>query len=445
MLTQVQAAFREPARPREVADERLIIHQRTDPSKATHLVIFVHGLGGVRYGKKATWGDFPRLVFEDFPGVDVGMYAYRTLLRRWKFWRSIDLEDEAMTFSDSFKGLTNYRSLLLLGHSMGGILCKGAVARLATEPDSADVMQKIGGILLMATPQLGSTKVPKLLSGLTRDSRVLKAHSRYVTTIETTFRDRIHTGLSYPLDDKDHVPCWALIASDDFWVDRLSAGIGLESHQKRTVAGTHTSIVKPKDKKDDGYRFINDCIARVMSNSERPRRKFDARPARGEELRVINELATKLFGQGVSNLQLMHDWWKVNPNVFWVLHRITSAPGYRNQELVGYFCVLPVNDATRDQLREERITGATIPAAGIVPPAGHKGTVYIGAIAGTDRSSKASILLSLSTYLESLAALNGLLLLARPVTDDGLRIAQQYEMEPVQQPGLGHMYEATLG
>ena len=123
MLTQVQAAFREPARPREVADERLIIHQRTDPSKATHLVIFVHGLGGVRYGKKATWGDFPRLVFEDFPGVDVGMYAYRTLLRRWKFWRSIDLEDEAMTFSDSFKGLTNYRSLLLLGHSMGGILC----------------------------------------------------------------------------------------------------------------------------------------------------------------------------------------------------------------------------------------------------------------------------------------------------------------------------------
>src|SRR5690348_8235284 len=105
MLFQVQATYSEPISLSGLADERLIIHQRTDPTASTHLLIFVHGLGGTRYGKKATWGHFPKLVFEDFPNLDVGMYAYRTLARRWKVWRSIELEDEATTFGDSFKSL----------------------------------------------------------------------------------------------------------------------------------------------------------------------------------------------------------------------------------------------------------------------------------------------------------------------------------------------------
>jgi hypothetical protein len=303
----------------------------------------------------------------------------------------------------------------------------------------------MGGILLMATPQLGSTKVPGFLSWATRDSRVLKTHNKYVTKIEGTFRDRIHSGLSFPLDDKEHVPCWALLASDDFWVDRLSAGIGLQSNQQRTVSGTHTSIVKPKTKNDDGFRFISECLTRLVSNSERPRRKFESRPARFDELSVINELAVKLFGQGVSDLDLMQDWWKVNPGVFWILHRVTAASGYRNEELVGYFCVLPVNAEGKAQLRSEKITGATLGASVIVPPTQRPKAVYIGAIAGSDRSSKAAIVLSLTTFLKSLETTGPIDVLTRPVTDDGLRIAQQYEMKPVKDAGLGHIYETRLG
>ena len=102
-------------------------------------------------------------------------------------------------------------------------------------------------------------------------------------------------------------------------------------------------------------------------------------------------------------------------------------------------------DRTQARAAGRLCPGATVPASGIIPVAGHKNTVYIGAIAGTDRSSKAAIMLSLTTHLESLAALNSLQVLTRPVTEDGLRVAQQYEMEPVNKPGLGHMYGTTLG
>jgi len=443
MLPLLQSIFAEPENLRSIGNERLVIHQRTSPSAATHLAIFVHGLGGSRYGKRATWGDFPRLIFEEFPTVDVGMYSYRTFFRRVKFWRSTSLPNEAAALGDLIGSLDQYQSFILLGHSMGGILCKGSVVHLVTG-EQADTIQKISGIFLMASPQLGSTKLPGLLSLLSKDARVLKAHNRYLADIETVFRDHIHCGLSYPLEEKHHIPCWALIAADDYWVDRLSAGIGLGANQRTTIGGSHTEIVKPKSKTDDGFRFVRSCIQRAILHGEKPKRKHECRPARIEELPFINELAVRLFGNEVSSLQLMQEWWRINPNIFWILRRVTTAPAYRNEEVVGYFCVLPVVVGTGDQIRKGELTGATIPPSSIVPPAERCETVYVGAIAGTDMRSKAFISLSLTTHLEQLASSGPLEVLTRPVTADGLRLVEG-EMTPVTDSGLGHVYHATLG
>ena len=444
MYKIVQDRFADPP-VTKVKNERLVIHQRVDPTLATHLAIFVHGLGGLRYGKGATWGEFPQFIFEDFPAVDIGLYSYVTLLGRLRFWRSIPLEDEAATFADLLKRLEQYQGFVLIGHSMGGILCKGAVTSLVTTPDNDEVIQKIDGLFLMATPQLGSTRVPAVLSLGAKDARVLKSHNRYVTEIETVFRDRIHCELLYPLDDRHHIPCWALRGSDDFWVDKLSAGIGLKSSQILTVGGTHTSIVKPASKDDEGFGFVKSCLQRAILNSSRPIRKHISRPARYDELRLVNELAVRLFGEHVSNLDLMREWFYVNHDVFWVLVRVTTARAFRNEQIVGYFCVIPVTQKVRNELRAETLTGATLPAAGILPSDQRPETIYVGAIAGTDIRSKASICLSLTQYLETMARFGSLEVLTRPVTEDGLRVVEGYEMEPVTQPGLDHIYETRLG
>ena len=106
--------------------------------------------------------------------------------------------------------------------------------------------RRIKGIVLMATPQLGSLRVPQMLAWLSPDFQALKPHNHYLNRIEDVFRNQIHADTDYPFNDKLHIPCWALRAAEDFWVDPLSAGVTIRTEQMRTVRGTHASIVKPK-------------------------------------------------------------------------------------------------------------------------------------------------------------------------------------------------------
>src|SRR4051794_19478165 len=96
----VQAAFEEPYDPTSLDHEPLVIHRRTAERHNYGLLIFVHGLGGRRYGSKGTWGQFPRFVYDDFPMLDVGLYAYRTLFGRLKFWESVPLDKEARVLAE---------------------------------------------------------------------------------------------------------------------------------------------------------------------------------------------------------------------------------------------------------------------------------------------------------------------------------------------------------
>jgi hypothetical protein len=83
---------------KKLDDEPLVVHRRQDGGKV--IIIFVHGLGGSRYGEDSTWG--PEFLYEDFPDYDAGLYEYRTLLRRLKFWESVSLSDEARYSLGSF-------------------------------------------------------------------------------------------------------------------------------------------------------------------------------------------------------------------------------------------------------------------------------------------------------------------------------------------------------
>jgi len=440
----VGSTFTEPVQTKKIKEEPLIIHARATPG-GSHLAVFVHGLGGSRYGKGATWGDFPRLIFEDFPELDIGMYAYRTLLGRIRFKKSISIPEEAKVLSDVLLSLNDYEHFLLFGHSLGGLMCKSTVACLFAA-EKRDVLDKISSMFLMATPQLGSTRVPGFLSGLTSDFRALKAHGKYVEELAQFFQDHIHTDQSYPLDGKVHIPCWALIASEDSWVDSLSAGISLPTAQKRVIRGSHTSIVKPEDRNADSYNRISYCVKKSLSYTKsRQRPKFT--PASEDDLPVIHELAISLFGNDVSDLNLMRQWWTQNSDVFFVLRRITRAPGTQIEQIVAYFCLLPISSQTAANLRAGTLKVSALPAAAVLPAASPIEALYIGAIAGIDPRSQTDIMLALTTHLYNLGtAKKKTPVLTRPVTADGLRVVKDYEMVPVDpsRPGIGSLYEFTL-
>jgi len=255
-----QQTFREPPLS-EVTDEPLVVHEQESRPDNDSLIIFVHGLGGKRYGAKSTWGNFPKFVFKDIPALDVGLYEYMTFIARWRFWKSIALEKEAEIFAQTIRDeLGKYQTIILIGHSMGGLLCKALITELV---DSKD-LPRIGGLFLMATPQLGSTRVPRFLR-ISNDGRVLKAHSQFVARVTEIFEDKIYLDENINAPDRAIIPTWAVLGASDFWVDELSAGIGLSSKRKKLVHGSHTEIVKPKKADSPAYKFVKENIRRCLN------------------------------------------------------------------------------------------------------------------------------------------------------------------------------------
>jgi pimeloyl-ACP methyl ester carboxylesterase len=262
MKTIPQDRFSEPADLKEVADQSIIVHRRNSGS-ATRIVIFVHGLGGSPYG---TWGNFPRFMFEDVPDIDVGLYQYETLWRRLKFGAQIPLDVEADIFAGVIRDeLASYRNIILVGHSMGGVLCKALIARLVHD-GRMDLLDRIVGLFLLASPQLGSLRVPQFLSWFSPDADALKPHGRLLIEIARTFEDNLLLDIDTISYDKPVIPTFVVMGASDFWVDELSAGVGVPTRQKKIAVGRHTDVVKPKDKESGVYcwvlNHVNSCLSR---------------------------------------------------------------------------------------------------------------------------------------------------------------------------------------
>jgi pimeloyl-ACP methyl ester carboxylesterase len=193
------------------------------------------------------------------------MYQYRTALGRFAFSKSVSLQEEARVFADHVRDeLKNYKMVVLVGHSMGGLLCKAMIHRLVERGDR-DTLTRIGGLVLMATPQLGSLRVPALAALFSADARALKPHGEFVTQVNRTFEDHIALDENVHTLRKVTIPTWAVEGVSDFWVDALSSGIGLPSSRRKVVRGSHTSIVKPPTRKADTYTWVRDRIGTALN------------------------------------------------------------------------------------------------------------------------------------------------------------------------------------
>jgi pimeloyl-ACP methyl ester carboxylesterase len=258
----------------------LVVHRHTDHDKA--LVIFVHGLGGHRY---TTWGHLPRFFFEDLPATALGFYDYASGLRRLRSRHSSPLNVHATQLADTIRD-GPYESVVLIGHSMGGLLAKATINQLIDTRTLAgqSAVARVRGLLLIATPQAGSLRVPGLATLLSRDARALRAHSAFVTDMTERFTNKVATARAEVAgpSDKVVVPTFAVLATTDTWVDRFSAGMGLTRDQTKTVRGSHTSIVKPLSRQDDVYGWIlhhiGSCVTAQSTQSD------DAPATRGTEM-----------------------------------------------------------------------------------------------------------------------------------------------------------------
>lgn len=150
---------------------------------------------------------------------------------------------------------------------MGGLLCMATICSLVNT-HQIDTLSRIGGLILMATPQTGSQRVPTFLSWFSKDFHALRPHGDFVMRLNETFVNSLSLDESVTAPGKIVIPTRAVLGASDFWVDKLSASLRLPDKHIKMVRGSHRAIVKPQTKQTDAYQFVRGCIETFLRISE---------------------------------------------------------------------------------------------------------------------------------------------------------------------------------
>jgi hypothetical protein len=343
-------------------------------------------------------------------------------------------QDRSANPWDRIRELRIYKSIVLIGHSLGGVLSKGAVAQLVNQKR---VMQRLNGLFLMAAPQLGSLRVPWLFKWLSQDFRALAPHGDYVREIDSVFQNRLMLEESRTRSGRHNLPTWAVIAVGDIWVDPLSASIGLMEEQIFRVRGKHQEIVKPRNKSSDSYgyvlpRIVQFAHCRGIANREIEKwAQHERSAAQPQDISAVHDFAVRFLGANISPIDQLAEWSKVDRDMISVVNRLAAGGAKQNTKLVAYFCVLKLNEQAAARMRRGELTGLQITAKDLTRPGEPCSCIYIAGVIGADMIARAIVLDHLKTHISDMSLDPKTEVFTRPVTPDGLRLVRQFRMRPL--------------
>ena len=233
--------------------EPIVVHGASE-NRSDQLVLFVHGLHGDRY---ETWGQFPHLLYHH-TRCDVGLYGYASGYQR-ATQLSATFDKQSEELAHQLRDC-DYRQITLIGHSMGGLMCMGAIRNLI-DAGSKLAIRRISSLVLVGVPQAGSVRVPFWATWISSDLRLMRAHSRTLDEIQRRFIDHVVVSpIEQSFGTRFVIPTFAIVGTKDRWVTDLSATLRIPSDQVRRIVGTHTAISKPADADSEAFKFTRSRI-----------------------------------------------------------------------------------------------------------------------------------------------------------------------------------------
>jgi pimeloyl-ACP methyl ester carboxylesterase len=447
-----QDKFADPGKADQYIDTPLIVHRRSATSKRQGLIILIHGLmpRGGKGDRYKYWHNMPQLLFEEFPDCDVGLYYYVSGISRFKFSKSLPLPSEAETLSTELVGLSEYDRVVLVGHSMGGILARGGLADLYVQiRKGTRALQRIAGVVLVASPTLGSLRVPWWSVLFSRDMRALYPHNSYLQSIWSILSnhcDPVFRGTAAATGARN-IPVWALLASNDFWVDKMTASSTMPQDQVHRIRGTHSSVVAAANSNHAGYRYIRDRIKEsfgLVPYEMQPQKEIAFEEAVERDSHYIHRLAESWFGEGVTPAQQIAKLIGKG-KFFFVVKEIELDGGTRTESIKGYFCVFPLKAGAKDALIKGDLSGAQVSIDHVEAGEEQPACVYIGAVVGESDYARALIMLGLKEFLIGRKYSEDVEFIAYPLRDDGVRIATDYGFRPHYQTSSGRTLWRHVG
>lgn len=171
-----------------------------------------------------------------------------------------------------------------------------------------------------------------------------------------------------------------------------------------------------------------------------PDTDYDHRKCRRADLKLIFALCDELFDGEVSSLNLMKKWYRHNGDIFWVVERTRQRRGFKETRLVGYFCIIPLTESAKDEVLADELPGTSFSLEHIASSPGQARAFYIGGVGANMWRARAPTLSYLKARIQILIEQYDLPIVTRPITEDGLRLAEKYDFYPVRDDGVGKVY-----
>jgi len=202
--------------------------------KKDRAVVFLHGFTGSR---DDTWDRFPGLLGTATGNWDIFTVGYATTLLPdvvgiWSADPDLPILSTMLCTELQVPPFQDYKSLALIGHSMGGLIVQKA---LVQDPQLA---KRVKHVLLYGTPSGGLSKA-KWIYFWKRQLKNMAVGSSFITDLRTRWKSLYGAQSPFKL--------LVIAGANDQFVPPASSLDPFDPQLQRVVMGDHLSIVKPND------------------------------------------------------------------------------------------------------------------------------------------------------------------------------------------------------
>ena len=242
--------------------------------------VFVHGLRG---GSRKTWTfqDRPETYWPQqwlpndsrFRNVRIHSFGYsadwgstkESLLSVHDFGQALLGE---LANSPDIAGGEQQTAIVLIGHSMGGIVIKKALLLAKQDPNCSEIYARIHSMFFLATPHRGADSA-NLLKNLLRVTgpkayiNDLQPGSTSSQVINDEFRHAYGNVQLYSFFETLQMSHLGIV------VDRESAVLGLPGERVQLLNADHRHVCKFADKQDSNYLSLRNALVSAIDSIER--------------------------------------------------------------------------------------------------------------------------------------------------------------------------------
>jgi len=215
-------------------------------------IVLLHGFSG---DADKTWGQFPRFLVDAprLKGWDVWSLGFPTSLypEIRGFWQAdpgIELIAKELRTQCAKGGLAQYERLVIIAHSMGGLVAQRAIV------DFPEVAERVDALFLFGVPSLGLAKA-RIFRLLKLQVKDMARGGAFITDLRKRWSAR------YP-DNSEPFELHAIAGNRDQFVPPSSSLEAFPRAHHYCVPGQHVSLVKPTAAADACVQFVINGICR---------------------------------------------------------------------------------------------------------------------------------------------------------------------------------------